>query len=248
MLNTQSPIPLYHQLADIILTRIKSEEYLPGEKIPPELKLAAEYRIGRPTVRQAIDVLVNKGFLTRKRGSGTFVCTPKEEIDLFSLDGTGSSFRKKGLEVKTRILNKICLKEIKPEFVKKDEENPFTETKAYFFSRLTLVEQTPVLIEDLYLHPKLFSGIDEIDLTDCSLSEIAENRYYIKPVSGRQNFRIGYPDKRKAEILDISKSNPILIVKRFLNFSQADNAVYSELYCRTDQYVFSQTIGGLANG
>ena len=70
----------------------------------------------------------------------------------------------------------------------------------------------------------------------------------MKPVSGRQNFRIGYPDKKTAKTLDILKSEPILIVKRFLNFSQADNAVYSKLYCRTDQYVFSQTIGGLANG
>ncbi|QTA81510.1 Transcriptional regulator, GnatR-like [Desulfonema limicola] len=243
MLNPQSPVPLYHQLADILMTEITAGEYLPGEKILPELKLAAEYQIGRPTVRQAIDVLVNKGFLIRKRGSGTFVCSPKQEVDLFSLDGTGTSFRKKGFDVKTRILKKICLKP-----VKKDKENPFAENKAYYFSRLILVEQSPVLIEDLYLHPMLFPGIEQIDLKDCSLSEIAQNRYYMKPLSGRQNFRIGYADKNRAGNLNISKSEPILIVKRFLNFSQADNAVYSELYCRTDQYVFSQTIGGLANG
>lgn len=243
MLNNQSPIPLYHQLADILMSRIKSNEYLPGQKIPPELKLAAEYQIGRPTVRQAIDLLVNKGFLYRKRGSGTFVCKPKEEVDLFSLDGTTSSFRKKGLDVNTRIIKKIASRKIK-----KNTENPFSKNTAFFFSRLTLVDQAPVLIEDLFMHTELFPGIDKIDMSNSSLSEIIETKYYMKPVSGRQNFRIGYPDKEKAEILDISKSKPILIVKRFLNFAQADNAFYSELYCRTDQYVFSQTIGGLANG
>jgi GntR family transcriptional regulator len=33
------------------------------------------------------------------------------------------------------------------------------------------------------------------------------------------------------------------MVKRFLNFDQTKNAIYSELYCRTDQFVFSQTLG-----
>ncbi len=243
LLNSQSPIPLYHQLADILMASIKTGEYQPGDKIPPELKLAAEYQIGRPTVRQAIEMLVNKGFLMRKRGAGTFVCTPRKEVDLFSLDGTSSSFRKKGLEATTRVLDKIKLKR-----VKNDLENPFADMHAYFFSRLTLVEQIPVLIEYLYLHATLFQGIDAIDMTNGSLSEIAENRYYMRPDSGKQNFRIGYPDQNKAKYLAISKSEPILIVKRFLNFSQADNAVYSELYCRTDQYVFSQTLGGIANG
>jgi len=36
-------------------------------------------------------------------------------------------------------------------------------------------------------------------------------------------------------------------VKRFLHFPQAQNAVFSELYCRTEQFVFSQTIGGAAD-
>ena len=61
MLNTQSPIPLHHQLADILMSRIRSGEYPAGDRIPAELKLAEAYNIGRPTVRQAIELLVSKG-------------------------------------------------------------------------------------------------------------------------------------------------------------------------------------------
>jgi GntR family transcriptional regulator len=45
--------------------------------------------------------------------------------------------------------------------------------------------------------------------------------------------------------LAVSTQTPILVVKRFLNFAQAQNAIYSELYCRTDRFVFSQNIGGV---
>jgi GntR family transcriptional regulator len=242
MLNPQSPMPLYHQLADILLSGIRAGEFPPDTRIPSELSLAASYGIGRPTVRQAIDMLVRKGMLVRKRGSGTYVLIRQKEIDLFSLAGTTSAFQREGASVKTHILQKIRLAAIGH-----DSENPFSGKSAYFLSRLTRVEAAPVLIEDIYLHAEIFTGIDAIDLEGRSLSQIVEERYFMRPVSGRQTFRIGYVDGSKAASLAVSATTPVLLVNRFLHFSQAENAIYSELFCRTDQFVFSQTIGGMTD-
>ena len=242
MLNSQSPIPLYHQLADILLVGIRTGDYPPDTRIPSEHALAANYGIGRPTVRQAIDMLVRKRILVRKRGSGTYVLTRQKEIDLLSLAGTTSAFHREGSSVITHILKKTRLAEIGS-----DPENPFSGQSAYFLSRLTRVEAAPVLIEDIYLHAGIFSGIDTLDLEGRSLSRIVDERYFLRPVSGRQTFRIGYAEGSKAADLAVSLTMPILIVKRFLNFPQADSAIYSELYCRTDHFVFSQTIGGMTD-
>lgn len=242
MLNSQSPIPLYHQLAEIILGKIRSGEYSAGTKIPSENNLSAQYGIGRPTARQAIDLLVRKGLLTRRRGSGTFVRDKEKEVDLFSLAGTTSAFHSKGISVTTRILTNTCLIQ-----VKNNNENPFAGRQAFFFSRLSRVEQTPVLVEDLYLHPELFAGIDRIDLSGRSLAEVVDERYYMQPIGGKQNFKIGYLSGHRARDLAVIPATPILVVKRFLHFPQAENAIYSELFCRTDQFVFSQTIGGLSD-
>lgn len=242
VLNPQSPIPLYRQLADILLARIRTGEYSPGQRIPSEHQLASEYHIGRPTVRQAVDQLVRKNLLIRRRGSGTFVCSPKEEVGLFSLDGTTISFRRSGLKIVTRILNPIRLQQIDG-----DTENPFGGREAFFLCRLTQVDGRPVLIEDMYFHPELFAGIDRMQLNGRSLSEIAEEFFYMRPVRGKQNFRIGTVGEKKARALDVRPTTPILIVKRCLHFPQADNAFYSVLFCRTDQFVFSQTLGGNAD-
>lgn len=242
MLNSQSPIPLYHQLADIILAKIRSGEYPPGSRIPSENRLAATYGIGRPTARQATDLLVRKRMLVRKRGSGTFVEESRKEVDLFSLAGTISSFHRKGISIKTQIIE-----DIRMETVENDSDNPFSGRQVYFFSRLSRVEDMPVLIEDIYLHASLFSGIERFNLQGRSLSQIVEAQYYMRPTGGKQNFRIGYLTGKKAKNLDISSDIPILTVKRFLHFEQAKNAIYSELFCRTDRFVFAQTIGGIAD-
>jgi GntR family transcriptional regulator len=240
MLNLQSPIPLYRQLADLIMAKIRAGEYAPGSRIPSEHSLADQYGIGRPTARQATDWLVRKRILDRRRGSGTYVRTPQDEIDLFSLAGTLSAFQKKGISIAIQILQGTRLMDVAG-----DAENPFSGHKAFFLSRLSLVGQVPVLLEDIYLLPELFQGIDRIDLKGRSLSQIVDELYYLRPTGGKQNFRIGYLKGQKAKALDVSPLTPILLVKRFLHFAPATNAVYSELYCRTDQFVFSQTLGGI---
>lgn len=242
MLNPNSPIPLYHQLADIILAKIRAGEYPLGSRIPSEHQLAELYRIGRPTARQATDLLVRRRILVRRRGSGTFVREDDNEVDLFSLAGTISSFHKRGISLVTRILQTIELKRIS-----QDPENPFSAGRAYFVSRLSRVDEMPVLLEEIYLHPEIFAGIDAIDLAGQSLSRIVDERYYMTPTGGKQNFRIGYLEGEKAQNLAVTPATPILLVKRFLHFPQAENAIFSELYCRTDQFVFSQTIRGITD-
>ena len=243
MLNPESPIPLYRQLAELLLAKVRAGEYPAGTRIPSEHQLAQTYRIGRPTARQATDLLVRKHILVRKRGAGTFVCNAGQEVDLFSLGGTIASFHQKGLAVDTRILQPTRLQAVPDE----DPENPFGGGQAYFLSRLSCVDESPVLIEDIYLHAGLFAGIDGIDATSQSLSRIVEERYYLRPSGGKQNFRIGYVEGLRAGTLAVKQSTPILLVKRFLHFAHAQNAIYSELYCRTDQFTFSQTIGGLTD-
>ena len=239
MLNTQSPIPLYHQLADILMAGIRSGDYAPGSRIPSEPQLAKAYGIGRPTVRQAIDVLVRQRLLSRRRGSGTYVRAPEQEIDLFSLAGTSSAFHKKGIAVEVQLLEET--RRIK---VPDDAENPFAGGRAFFLSRLNQVDAAPVLLEEIYLHPVLFKGIERMDLAGRSLSQVVESSFYMRPVGGRQTFRIGYLDAQKAALMDVNDRTPVLVVHRFLNFKQADNAVFSILTCKTEPFVFSQQIGG----
>lgn len=242
MLNHQSPIPLYHQLAEILMEGIRSGEYSPGSRIPSEPELVKDYGIGRPTVRQAIDMLVRKRMVTRRRGSGTYVQPQEREIDLFSLAGTSSAFHRQGIDVDVQLLQ--ATRRIK---VGEGKENPFAGGRAFFLSRINRVGGASVLLEEIYLHPVLFKGIDLMDLAGRSLSQVVESNFYMRPVGGRQTFRIANLAPERAELMNVTTMNPMLVVHRHLNFNQADNAVFSILYCNTEDFVFSQQIGGVSH-
>ena len=102
MLNPSLALPLYQQLADELAAGLQKGDYAVGARIPSEHELAQRYRLGRPTVRQATEVLVRRGLLERRRGAGTFVSTPREAVDLFTLSGTLAAFEGLGLTLRTR--------------------------------------------------------------------------------------------------------------------------------------------------
>jgi GntR family transcriptional regulator len=82
-----SPVPLYYQLAPQLEGAIEHGRLSPGSLLGNEIELAGRLGLSRPTVRQAIQSLVDKGLLVRRRGVGTQVVHSqvKRPLELSSL-------------------------------------------------------------------------------------------------------------------------------------------------------------------
>jgi DNA-binding GntR family transcriptional regulator len=77
VLDRTSPIPLYFQVAQHLERAIESGEIEAGSRLDNEVDLADRLGLSRPTMRRAIQYLVDRGYLVRKRGVGTQVVHPK---------------------------------------------------------------------------------------------------------------------------------------------------------------------------
>jgi GntR family transcriptional regulator len=237
VLNHASPIPLYFQLYRIIKEKIISLDYPEGEKIPSENTLSESYKIGRPTVRQAIECLIRDGLLEKRRGSGTYVKPKRKEVGLFSLAGTSAAFAEKGIVFEQKIIDNPRIVNV-PD----GEANPFSGERAYFFSRLSLVKNEPILLELIYLDSELFRGFEKYEIKGKSLAHVIEEYFFMKPSGGKQSFSIlPVPDKY-AVAFGANRAEPLLFVRRTLNFKQKENGIYSEIFCRTDRFEFSQDL------
>jgi DNA-binding GntR family transcriptional regulator len=72
-----SPVPMYYQVAQQLEHAIETGELPPGTRLDGELALATQLRVSRPTLRRAIEYLVDRGYLVRRRAVGTQVVHPK---------------------------------------------------------------------------------------------------------------------------------------------------------------------------
>jgi DNA-binding GntR family transcriptional regulator len=82
-----SPVPLYFQVAQYLERAIESGELPQGTQLENEIQLAEQLGLSRPTMRRAMQYLVDRGLLVRKRGIGTQVAHAKfkRPVELSSL-------------------------------------------------------------------------------------------------------------------------------------------------------------------
>jgi DNA-binding GntR family transcriptional regulator len=87
VLDRMSPIPLYYQVARHLEQAIENGTLIPGTRFENELELADQLGLSRPTMRRAMQHLVDQGLLVRRRGVGTRVVSPKvrRSLELTSL-------------------------------------------------------------------------------------------------------------------------------------------------------------------
>ncbi len=106
-LDRSSPVPLYFQVSRQIEAAIEAGQLAPGDRLENEISLADRWGLSRPTMRRAIQELVDKGLLVRRRGIGTQVVhgRVKRPIELTSLfDDLARSDQKPGTRVLDREL------------------------------------------------------------------------------------------------------------------------------------------------
>ena len=61
-----SPVPVYHQISDDLISRIIAGEWLPGDRLPSELEFTEAYQVSRVTLRQALAELERQGIISRQ--------------------------------------------------------------------------------------------------------------------------------------------------------------------------------------
>ena len=73
LLRSDLPLPLYHQIFNILRTRILAGDPAYGAQMPTEFGLADAFGVSRITAKRALDELANSGLVERQRGRGTHV-------------------------------------------------------------------------------------------------------------------------------------------------------------------------------
>src|ERR1700712_5688914 len=102
VIDRSSPVPLYFQVAQHLENAIHTGVIPTGTLFQNEVDLAASLGLSRPTMRRAMQHLVDKGLVVRRRGIGTRVVQPKlrRPLELTSLyDDLNRAGRKPTTEV-----------------------------------------------------------------------------------------------------------------------------------------------------
>jgi DNA-binding GntR family transcriptional regulator len=171
-LDRTSPIPLYFQIAENLKEAIQAGTIAPGERLDNELGLAEQLGVSRPTVRQAIQRLVQQGLVVRRRGLGTVVVTPSilRPMALTSLyDDLAAAERAPTTAV-------LSFEEIAADDEIAQVLSLAEGTPVLSIERLRFADDTPLALMHNYLPAKLLQGRTEADLEQTGLYEMLRSQ------------------------------------------------------------------------
>ena len=208
-LERNSPVPLYYQLAQSIEHAINTGALAPGDRLENELSLTSRLGLSRPTARQAIQELVKKGMLVRKRGVGTQVVRSQFRRDE-RLSSFNEDLAKAGKVPGTRLLE-YSVGELEPDIRDAiDAENVTGETFLKI-RRLRLADDVPLAILTNYLPSHFQISADDLSTTGlyACLRSIGVNLKI-----GHQRISARLMSDEEAELLDAETPAACLTVDR----------------------------------
>jgi len=234
MIDKHSPIPIYYQIEEYLKNRIETGEFAVNQVIPSERELSDIFKVSRMTIRQAMNNLVNEGYLYRRKGKGTFVSEPKIEQPLQGLTSFTEDMIKRGMIPLTRVLHfdkkKASLSIAKQLGVLEQEF-------VYEVKRIRLADGIPMAVEIAYIPVKLVPDLTA-SIIQTSFYKYIEDTLQLQIGDAVQALEASIVTPEDAKRLDIHAGAAVLLIHRHTKLVSGETLEWVQSVYRADRYKF----------
>ena len=233
MLDRQSVVPLYFQIRQALLERIRSEDLKPGDLVPSEQVISSQFGVSRMTVRQALKSLADLGVIYSRRGRGTFVAGNKLEKSFRQVLSFTEEMAARGWVASSKVIRFG----IEPADAKAgDALDVSVGEKLISLRRVRLADSVPMGIEWSRIPLRLCPDLQKMFQPKRSLYQLLSERYGIKVAVTDEVAEAGIANAEQARLLQIPRRSPVLLFYR-VSYVESGKAVeYVISVYRGDRY------------
>jgi GntR family transcriptional regulator len=202
--------PLYKRAESAMVARIVERVWSPGQRLPNEFELAAEFGVSQGTIRKALVSLERRGLLARSPGRGTTVVKTTAEESLFAFfrlrdDATGL------MTVPEPLSERISRR---PATRKERDLFETAEMEVYVLERVRQHGGVPFALERMRLPVTLFKGIEKDTPLPNSLYPYLQERFGLSVMMAEEALSAVLGKAKETRKLGVPAGTPLLRVER----------------------------------
>ncbi|MEO1621306.1 MAG: phosphonate metabolism transcriptional regulator PhnF [Cyanobacteria bacterium J06632_3] len=206
--------PRYLQIAEQLRSRLQSQVYQVGDRLPSEAQLSQQFDVNRHTLRQAIALLSQEGLLRAERGRGTFVAAPIRYA-IGQRVRFNEALKAQGHSAKFQRLRAL---EIPAEMSVAKGLDVNVGDAVALIERLGMTNEAPISIGSGYFPLSLFPDIlskESLAALDAikSISKWLRERYGIDHIRKSTTVSARVVQPKDARLLGLSLNQPILLAE-----------------------------------
>jgi len=229
--------PLYKQVHTVLVKRIASGDWGPGQAMPSEQALALELGVSQGTVRKAMDALAAQSLIVRQQGKGSFVAEHTQEHALYRF------FRlSRPAPDGARVTPELGVARIRRRPASHAEQSTLELAKGeqiVEIRRTRLVDKMPAIVEKILLPLSLFPDIDSSAALPNTLYSLYQGVYGVSVAEVREELRAVLANKRDARSLGLSPGAPLLQIDRVAIGLDGRRVEWRVSRCNTSNIVYA---------
>jgi GntR family transcriptional regulator len=204
--------PLYAQVKELMIRRMLRGDWRPGELLPSEGRLAAEFGVSQGTMRKALDEMATQNLVVRQQGRGTFITEHSQQHALFHFFHIRDESGVKELPT-GRVL---ALKHGRADRDQARRLALRSRAPVIAILRLRALRDEPVILERIVLPAALFRGFNlpiGHEVPD-ELYVLYQQHFGVTVARAQERLRAVAADELDARSLAIGKGTPLLEIDR----------------------------------
>lgn len=209
-MDRQTFAPRYREIEQALRERIAALR--PGDRLPSDSDLCAEFGVSRMTARNAMERLVDEGLVIRDPGRGSFVAEPPSHRRADSLMSFSREMRRQGRVPSSRLLG-CAVRDVGT--LEAVELRLPTGAPVVAIRRIRLADGRPIAIEEAVLHGSTAAAVLPSDLVHGSLHETLMDAGFI-PTKGQATIWAEAASEEDADLLEVSPGSPLLVERRVI--------------------------------
>ncbi|MDQ0120842.1 GntR family transcriptional regulator [Pseudarthrobacter sp902506025] len=219
-------LPLHVRVKDDLVRRVRANEWSSDAPLPPESALAEQYGISVGTLRRVLSELSAEGLLERHQGRGTFVRRATFQHSLFRF------FRMQGSSGQTPGSRILASDTIEAPADIAQVLHVGSRSKALHMERLRLWDDTPFLLEDIWLPLPWFQAVADADPQTLGnlLYPEYETRVGVIIGAATEELSVTQATSHQANLLNCAIAEPLVKIIRIARTHTGDVAEYRESY------------------
>ena len=225
----------YQSIYSDIVSKIEQESYKPNDLLPSEKNLIEQYHVSRDTIRKALGLLEQHGYIQKSKGKGSFVLDIKK-LD-FPVSGVVSFKeinKRAGRNFETFVEILAC--EIAENKIKKNLNLEANE-KIWKLIRTRKIDGEKVILDKDYIVQR---KVAELTIETCqdSLYEYIENQLGLKIAYANKEITMQMATDEDRKFLDLKQYDMVAVVRSYTYLEDITLFQYTESRHRPDKFIF----------
>lgn len=225
----------YERIYNELVRLIQDEKLKPHTKLPSEHELAKKYETTRETIRKALKLLSEHGYIQKIQGKGSIILDIKKlDFPISGLVSFKELSTKLGQRAKT-ILKSLDV--VYPSDHLKEQLKVKKSEQIWEVIRVRQLDDEKVILDKDYLNKKLIPVLTK-QVCENSLYEFIETELGLVISFAKKEITIEEPTEEDIRLLDLEGFHNIVVVRNYVYLDDTSLFQYTESRHRPDKFRF----------